>query len=471
MTSLLALLPSTMAIVLAMTTRQVIPSLVLGLMVGAYSVARTPLGGVSRTIDYAVGAAANPENLRIILFIYVFSGLVGMMQISGGVKGFSSWLGRRLRGQRPALLALWGTAALTFMDCEFRIMAVGGLSKSLSERLKIAKQRVAFIVDSSTVPLIVLIPVATTYVGYMTSVVTRGLRSAGLAGDPYSFFVRSIPFNFFALSIVAIGLVSVIADKYYGLIGSRETLKVVDQPPEHEENIEKEMERVKGHPYKLVVPLLFLVALTFGLLWWNGHGKAPSFWGALAAADAPGAMLQALLISTIFATLFYFLTGTSLSELMFHFVEGANEVMMAVILLVLVWGIATVSEDLGFSRVVSASLARFIPAWVVPAGVFILGCLVSFFIGSSWGTWGLLMPFACVLAVTSGSHVAMTIAAVFAGGTFGDYTSPLSETTVTTAAVMNLPVVEYARGKMTYSAVAVGSAIALFLAFGRLLTG
>ncbi len=453
-----------------MVTRQVIPSLVLGLMTGAYVVARTPLGGVSKTIDYAVGAAANAENLRIILFIYIFSGLVGMMQISGGVKGFSSWLGRKLRSDRAALLGLWATAALTFMDCEFRIMAVGPLSKSLSERLKLTRQRIAFAIDSSTVPLIVLIPVATTYVGYMTSVVARGLQTAGITGDSYSFFVRSIPLNFFALSIVAIGLVSAIANRYFGLIGSRETLSVMDQPPEHEENIEKEMERVEGHPFKLVVPLLVLLALTFGLLWWNGHGKAPSFWGALAAADAPTAMLQALLISTVFTTAFYLLTGTSLSELMFHFVEGANEVMMAVIILVLVWAIAAVSEDFGFSRLVSASLAGFLPAWLVPAGIFILGCLVSFFIGSSWGTWGLLMPFGCVLAAASGANVSMAIAAVFAGGTFGDYTSPLSETTVTTAAVMNLPVVDYAKGKLTYSLIAVASAVILFLAFGRLLT-
>lgn len=468
MIAFLALLPSVTAIVLAMTTRQVIPSLVLGLMAGAYAVSPTILGGLTKTLDYAVGAAADTENLRIIFFIYIFSGLVGMMQISGGVKGFSAWLEKRLQSERAALLGVWGTSVLTFMDCEFRILAVGPLMKSVAKKMEIARQRIAFTIDSSTVPLIVLIPVATTYVGYMTSVVARGLRTAGIDGDAYTFYLRSIPYNFFALAIVAIGLGSALAGRYFGLIAAPATkpMAVNAEPPEHEENIEKEMERVRGDVSNLLIPLVALIILTFFLLWWSGRGKATTFWGALAVADATGAMLQALLITTIFATVFYRWRGTSISELMFHFVEGANEIMVAAILLILVWGIAAVSEDLGFSRVVSASLGRFLPSWAVPASIFLFASFISFFIGSSWGTWGLLMPFALALAVATGANVVLAIAAVFAGGTFGDYTSPLSETTVTTASVFNLPVVDYAKGKLTYSLTAAVLAAGLFLVLG-----
>lgn len=135
--------------------------------------------------------------------------------------------------------------------------------------------------------------------------------------------------------------------------------------------------------------------------------------------------------------------------------------MQAISLLVLIWSLTLAAEDLGFSEFISSTLGSFLPAFLTPATIFLIGSIVGYFIGSSWGTWGLFMPLGIALALSTGASIPLTVGAVFASGAFGAITSPLGDTTITTAAILDLDLVDYARYKLKLSAI--GGAIAIVL--------
>ncbi|MGG5252058.1 Na+/H+ antiporter NhaC family protein [Neobacillus sp. SM06] len=466
-----SIIPFLVAVFVSMATRQVLVGLGLGLLIGSYSLKPGIFNSISKMSQYVITAISDKDNLRIIVFLFVFGGLVGMMQIAGGIKGFAKTVEKRIKSERSALIVTWATILVTFMDCEFRIMTTGPVMKAVKSSVNVVRSKLAYTIDVSTVPIIVLIPVATTYAGYMVSVVGGALNQANIQRSPYQLFLASIPFNFWAISIVAIGLFSVITGRYIGkgMELSNGHAELNDEEDVHRESIEAELENVNPKALNLILPLLLLLISTFYLIWKDGLDKgAKSFIDAFQQADATQAMLIALFLTIIFALVLFLLRKEKLSELMFHFVDGGNQLIMAIILLVLVWALANMAEDLGFSKFITGTAGTFLPKSFVPVSIFLFGSLIAYFIGSSWGTWGLLMPLAISLADATGASLPIAVAAVFAAGSFGDFTSPLGETTVTTASVFDLPVVDYAKAKFTSSITAVGISAILFVIVGFL---
>lgn len=466
-----SIVPFIIAVVVAMLTRQVLVGLVLGLLIGSFFLQHGIANTLSKMSDYILTAIGDKDNLRIIVFLYVFGGLVGMMHIAGGVKGFANLVQKRIKTERSALLVTWATVLITFMDCEFRIMTTGPVMKAVKNTINVMRSKLAYAIDVSTVPVIVLIPVATTYVGYMVSVVAGALNQVNINRSAYQVFVASIPFNFWAIAVVAIGLFAIITGRYIGkgiTAGSDGVTSEEEKEEEvHGESIEQELEQVKPKAANLVLPLLLLLTATFYLIWQDGRSKgAKSVIDAMQQADATQAMLIALFLTVILSLILFLFGKEKLSELMFHFVDGGNQLLMAIILLVLVWGLADMSEDLGFSTFITGTIGAFLPRAIVPVTIFLFGSLIAYFMGSSWGVWGLLMPLGVSLAQATGASIPMTVGAVFAAGSFGDFTSPLGETTVTTASVFDLPVVDYARAKLPSSLAAVAISTVLFVIAG-----
>lgn len=211
---------------------------------------------------------------------------------------------------------------------------------------------------------------------------------------------------------------------------------------------------VKAQPWNLIVPVFLLLGLSLFLLWQDGKSKgAKTVFDAFSIADATFVMLLAVFITLILSFIFYIIRRQHLSELLYHFYDGGNQMMEAISLLVLIWSLTLSAEDLGFSTFISSTLGAFLPAWLTPATIFLLGSVVGYFIGSSWGTWGLFMPLGVSLAVSTGASIPLTVGAVFASGAFGALASPLGDTTITTASIMDLPIVEYARYKLKVSVI------------------
>ncbi|GAA0437704.1 Na+/H+ antiporter NhaC family protein [Lentibacillus halophilus] len=467
----LSLIPFVIVIGLSIWLKKILPGLVLGVLVGAFLTKFSVLGGAEKSVDYIIETLTDEGNLKIIGFLYLFGGLIGMMQISGGIKGFSDWVGDKISSQRGLLGLIWLTLPFTFMMPMFRIMMIGPVMKSLIKDMSISKRKVGFTMDVSTSSVIVLLPVATAFVGFMISMVKSGVQKYNLDMDPYQIFLLSIVFNFFAMVMLVIGLIRTFWSSSEKERSKKQSGKDNDETDYHRRGIEKELSTVKAQPWNLIIPLFLLLALTLFLLWRDGVAKgAETFIQAFSQADATFVMLLGIYITLILTFVFYIIRRQPMDETIYHFYDGGNQLMEAIILLILVWSLSLVTEDLGFSKFISATLGSFLPSFTIPAIVFVLGAVVSYFLGSSFGTWGIFMPLGIALAVSSGASIPMTAGAVFASGSFGAMTSPLGDTTITTASILELPLTAYARYKLKICSIGAGIAAVLYLAAGFFMT-
>lgn len=453
--------------------KNILPGLVVGLLVGSLIVKADIIEGTYQSVDYVVTTLSDGTNITIIGFLYLFGGLVGMMNISGGIKGFSEWVGTKIKTERGLLGLIWLTLPFTFMMPMFRIMMIGPVVKSLINKMNLSKRKVGLTMDISTESVIVLLPVATAFVGFMVSLVEGGLRELNLDMAPYEVFLLSILFNFFAIVMLLIGIIQT----FWTPKGSRSNIKTEQEIEEEEEHefhrigIKRELSLVKAQPWNLIVPVFLLLGLSLYLLWKDGMERgAQTVFEAFSKADATFVMLLAVFITLIVSFIFYIIRKQPLNEILFHFYDGGNQMMEAISLLILIWALTLSADDLGFSTFISSTLGTFLPAFLTPAVIFLLGSVVGYFIGSSWGTWGLFMPLGMTLAVSTGASIPLTVGAVFASGAFGALTSPLGDTTITTAAILDLPIVDYARYKLKISSIGAIIATIIYLASGFILT-
>lgn len=465
--SWLSVLPFLVVIPIAIWLKEIMPGLIIGLLIGSFSLDPTIIGGLKKSIQYIIQTMANSDNIKIISFLYLFGGLIGAMQISGGIKGFSQWIGSKVRSERGVVLLIWLTIPFTFMTPMFRIMMIGPVLKSLSERINMSKMRVGYALDVSTEPIIVMLPVATAFVGFMVSVVSGAMQQNAISGYAYQVFLFSIVFNFYAIIMLIIGLFTTFRSTSTVKQESAGESKNGEGNELHRSGIKKELSLVDAKPWNLIVPLILLLSLTLFLLWEDGQRRGgETLLEAFAVADATFVMLLAIFITLLFTFLFYLLRKEKLPEIMFHFFDGGNQLMTAILLLILVWSLSLAAEDLGFSQFVSSTLGTFLPGFTVPAIVFTLGSLVSYFIGTSWGTWGLFMPLGVALAAATGASIPMTVGAVFASGTFGAFASPIGDTTITTASIMEMSIIEYAKYKLKISLIGAAISIAAYILVG-----
>jgi Na+/H+ antiporter NhaC len=462
----LSLLPFIIVISMSIWLKNILPGLVVGLLAGAFIVQTDLLAGAHQTVSYLVTTLSNGNNIKIIGFLYLFGGLVGMMNISGGIKGFSEWIGARIKTERGLLGLIWLTLPFTFMMPMFRIMMIGPIVKSLIKKINVPKQRVGLMMDISTESVIVLLPVATAFVGFMVSLVEGSIRKLQLNMSAYHVFLLSILFDFFAIVMLIIGILFTFWNPAKKNLSQQGDYELLDEEGNefHRAGIQKELSLVKAQPWHLIFPVFLLLGLSLFLLWKDGTDKgAKSVFEAFSMADATFVMLLAVFITLVLSFVFYIIRRQPLHEILYHFYDGGNQMMEAISLLVLIWSLTLAAEDLGFSKFISSTLGSFLPAFLTPVTIFVLGSLIGYFIGSSWGTWGLFMPLGMSLAVSTGASIPLTVGAVFASGAFGALTSPLGDTTITTASILDMPLVEYARFKLKISVIGAAIAIVLYL--------
>ena len=462
--SWVSLLPFMVVIPIAILSKQVQPGLFAGLVLGCYLIKPDLFGGIKTLIFYITDNLAKPNNIRMITFLYVFAGLISLTRMTGGIKGFVDLVGRIVKTKRAAMLLIWVSTLGTFNNPNFRIVTIAPIMKILKKRLPISSQKIGFAIDVTSNPVVVLVPIATAFVGYMVSLIGTALQNVGINDRPYTIYIRSIPFNFFSLVIITIGV-------YYSFF--KDIDNVSEELDEKDPDVQKEEAELKkclqayeqdtpSRPWNLLLPLSIVLSLTLFLSWWDGHTQASGFIDAFMKADPLSVMLEALFITLIVSIFFYLIQRYSIAKLVTHFVNGGNELVSVILMLTLVWALSAVSEDLGFSSYIATHLNGWIPPALIAPVIFILGCVLSYFIGSSWGTWGLLMPLGVTLAYQAGSNIILVIGAIFAGGTFGAFASPLSDNSVALCSILEVPLMGYAHFKLKPSLIAAGISVILF---------
>lgn len=493
-----SLLPFLVVIPLALITKQVLPGLVVGLLVGAYMLNPTLFGGVDTALQYILKELAVPDNLRLIAFMYGFGAFVGLVRITGGVSGFALLMGKKIRSSRGAFVLTWLSSLLTFMAPDFRIITVGPVMKQIFSQLKVPVNKVAFVIDATATPLCAIMPLGTVFIGYIIGLLDMVSRHQGVVTPPFTLFLLSIPFNFFSLAMLAfaffytffktdkdpakaptsrptetISKIRTLGSSKLAYAETSTELAIHLPRNKQQRNVQRKSEafpdpldivaqNVSPNALNLIIPLALLLGFTLFYTWLDGHLHSPSFFGALIQANAAKAMLEALLSTLIISFIWYAFQKQPIQRTLFGFLQGGNEMMAVNVLLVFVWAVSAISTDLGFVTYTEQTVGHLVPAAFIAPAFFVIGCLLSYVIGSSFGTWGILLPLGFSLATTEHAALPLIAGAVFASGTFGGFVSPLSDNTVAMATVMKIPVMDYAKIKLRYGLVVAGISTVLY---------
>jgi Na+/H+ antiporter NhaC len=467
----LSILPSIITIAVAIWSKKIIPSLLLGLLIGGYLLNPTLTGGFETAVDQIVKTLTDSESLQVLLFLYLFSGLISLIRKSGGIKAFSDIADKRVKSEKGVFFLLWALIPVTFIDCGFRVISTGSITSSLAEKNKIAKERFAFMLNNTASPVVELIPIATTFVGFNIANIGIGLKAAGVAesNSAYTIWLHAIPLEFFSIVLIIITFLSI----FYQF--KKSEILQTNQPIATEiksmkMNMEETGPIIKPRVINLIVPLLVVIMLSIFFFWFFGKDKPGNnnFISAMTNTEPNRAMLVALFISVIITAILYVFQKYNLKKMTSDVISGGNEIMTTLVILTLAWPLASASQELGLNNFIQQTLGDSLPAWSVAVSIFIISSVVTYFIGSGWGAASLIMPFAIPLAVASGVSIPLCAAAVITGGTFGDVTSPVAGMVNMSSNIAHADLAKYLKYANPYNFIAAGLAAVLFLVAGFL---
>lgn len=364
---------------------------------------------------------------------------------------------------------MWALIPVTFIDCAFRIIGAGSIIRPLADKHKIAKERLAFMLNNTASPIVELIPIATTFVGFNIANISQGLKAAGGANEQsaYGILLHSIPFQFFSIAVLAITFVSIFfqwkkpsaeKQKHPAKTEAMEGMDMEDDQPE-----------IKPRMLNLATPMLAVIFSSFFFFWHFGKSKDGAdgtISSVIAATDPNKAMLVALFVSMIITGLVYGLQKYPLKTMTADLISGGNRLMEVLAILVLAWSLGAVSQELKLSDFIQQQIGNSLPGWSIPASLFITASAVTYFLGSGWAASALMMPFAISLAASGGSGIPICVAAVITGGTFGDVTSPVAGMTNMSSNAVDADQVKYLKYASPYNFTALAVAAVLFLVFG-----
>ncbi|HEY5585847.1 MAG TPA: Na+/H+ antiporter NhaC family protein [Ruminiclostridium sp.] len=459
-------------IALAIFTKRIISSLIVGILAGGIMLSGgNIINGIILATEHLVNSVATKESVYIILFLFVFGAFGEIMKVSGGIKGFTGITDKFVKTEKGALGAVWFVSIVTFIDCCFHAIAAGTVGKALIEKTNGNKKKFAFVLNVTSCLLIILIPFGTTYVGYIVGVINSSLNKAGVKESAYELFIKSIPYNFYAIVMLLISIIAIIFNFGFTKNISQNTDGNEAGAHEHGDEAHEQCEfeeKVPPRPLNLILPLTLLIVTTFFFFWFTGKGKGAGFTGAIMNADFEKSIFMSALITLVITTVFYVIQKIPMSEIESHFLSGGNEMIPPIIVLILSWGLSSIVQDLGFTKFVTSVMGKGVPHFLIPAAIFLLGCAISYFMGSAWGTWALIMPIAIPIAVATNTGLAIIIGAVLAGGSLGDNASPLGETAVLSATIAEVPLMEHIKSELPYCLIGVGISTVAFIVFAIL---
>ena len=491
-----SILPPVAAIGLAIWTRQIVVSLLAGIAMGWWIAARgDPLAGAAGTVSCLLDVFSDRGRVEILLFTLLIGSLLMLMQRSAGVEGFVQWVERWsfARSRRGAQLMAWCVGLGVFVESIITCLVVGTVARPLFDRMRISREKLAYICDSTSAPVCVLLPINGW--GAMVLGLLAVEAERGHLGDrgALTVFLAAIPLNFYALAAVLLVLVVILSGRDFGAMRRAErraleegkVLRDGARPVVDSEVIQAPA--LPGAPPRLrnmLVPLVVMVAVVpiaivltgraglaaagvgtqFGTLagWLalldHASGSTAVFWGVCA-----GLLTSVLLISSQ--------RLMTLDGVVQEALKGAGGLISMAVIMMLAFAIGMTCEHLGTGSWVAGVVAPHLTPGLIAPAVFVVSGLIAFSTGTSWGTFAIMIPLALPLAAAANMDgevvsVPLVVAAVLGGGVFGDHCSPISDTTVVSSMASCSDHIDHVRTQLPYALLAAAVAVILFAVAG-----
>jgi len=502
------LLPPLVAIALAIYTQQVLPALFIGVWLAALMyTAYNPLNATITTLHWLVANITDSWNATILLFDFFIGAFVGVLYSSGSMTSLARSLARRVKSSRSASFIASLLGVIVFFDDYSNTIVVGNSMRPLTDKMRVSRELLSYIVDSTAAPVAGMMLVST-WIGYEVSQIQGALNtlaseyeSGAIQAAPtvgaYGLWLSALPYHFYSMFALLLVFIVVLTRRHYGAMARAEYRAVVEgkvlrdgaQPLLPTESVLGEPKPVREAPPALfIVSVIVLVAVTLLGMWYTGvltfdavaNGEAPwwsiSFVDALMNADSATALLWASFAAFLVAfagALAY--RSLSFKQCIEYSIKGMYLMVLATAILLLAWSIKTATSSIGTAEyVVNLAVSHGVPALVVPLMMFLASMFISYTTGTSWGTFALMMPIAIPLAwklsLPLGEQMAYvvtaaSIGAVFGGGIFGDHVSPISDTTIMSSMFSACDHIDHVTTQMPYGATAALVSIVLYSLF------
>jgi Na+/H+ antiporter NhaC len=461
-----SILPPIIAIILAIWTKQVILSLFAGIWMGFTLLnGFNPLLGATEGVNGLIHVFGDAGDTRVIIFTLLIGSLIATIEHSGGVRGFvhfletRQWVHNKLRAQ----ILAWATGLIIFVESNITLLVAGSVSRPLFDRYRISREKLAYLIDATSAPVCVMIPLNA------WGAVIIGLVTATGVDNALQVFIASVPFNFYA--IVAIVLAGVVIWKNIDIGPMKKAeertqggdilwpgaLPMVDISAEQ---ITDEDEADIPSAALMAVPILTMVAMMPIGLYLTGDGDLIQGSGSVSVLWA---VIAAILVSWIMILV---KGSSSINELMRIFMKGAGSLLPIATILLFALALGDVAIELGTGTYIAGVVGDTIPGPLLAPLIFIVSAFIAFSVGSSWGTFAIMIPIAIPIATTLGLPVPLFLGAAISGAIFGDHASPISDTTVVASMASATDHIDHVRTQLPYALLAASIAATMFLVAG-----
>ena len=470
--TLLSLLPPLIAIALALITKEVYSSLFIGILSGALLYSNFNIWGmVTNSFDVMVGKLADSWNVGILIFLVVLGMMVSLVNKAGGSAAYGRWAETHIKGRVGALISTAVLGMLIFIDDYFNCLTVGSVMRPVTDKHQISRSKLAFLIDATAAPVCIIAPISSW---------AAAVSSVAPEGQGLQLFISSIPYNFYALLTLAMVIMMCVMKVDFG------PMKL------HEDNAAKgDLYTTAARPYAgaegdagnsngtvmdLVLPILALiVSCVVTMVYTGGFFDVESdaymnFIDAFSGADASMGLVLGSFIALIVTFCFYIPRKViTIKQFTESFSDGFKQMVPAILILTFAWTLSGVTNNLGakvfvaeFVRVNAGGLANFLPAIV-----FVIAIGLAFATGTSWGTFGVLLPIVCSI-FTSGELMIIAVSACLAGAVCGDHCSPISDTTIMASTGAQCDHINHVNTQLPYAMLSAGVSFVGFVLAGMI---
>ena len=431
-----SLVPPVVAIVLALITKEVYSSLFVGILIGgAFWSGFKPEATILHVFqDGVVGVLTDSYNMGILVFLVILGVMVCMMNKAGGSAAFGRWAKEHIKTRAGAQLATIALGVLIFIDDYFNCLTVGSVMRPVTDSHNVSRAKLAYLIDATAAPICIIAPISS-----WAAAVTGFVKGE----DGFSIFIRAIPYNYYAILTVIMMVTLVLAKEDYGPMKAHEKNAIEgdlfttgDRPFE---NTSENAIYNKGKVIDLVFPILSLiVCCVIGMIYSGGFFSGTGFVEAFSGSDASVGLMLGSFFAMVITIVFYAVRKVlRFSDSMACIPEGFKAMVPAILILTFAWTLKAMTDSLGAAPFVASVMNSAAGGLMnlLPAIIFLVGCFLAFATGTSWGTFGILIPI--VVAVFQGTNKTMmiiSISACMAGAVCGDHCSPISDTTIMASA-------------------------------------
>ncbi len=431
-----ALIPPVVAIMLALITKEVYSSLFVGILVGGIFYSGFSFEGTINHIfqEGFIGVLSDSYNVGILVFLVILGTMVCLMNKAGGSAAFGRWAGIHIKSRVGAQLATIVLGCLIFIDDYFNCLTVGSVMRPVTDKHKISRAKLAYLIDATAAPVCIIAPISS-----WAAAVTGFVEGT----DGFSLFIRAIPYNFYALLTIVMMVALAVGKIEYGSMKHHEENAIKgdlyttpDRPYANAEEDDKG--NPKGRVIDLVIPVVCLIiCCVIGMIYTGRFFEGAGFVEAFSGSDASVGLAYGSFFGLIITIILYMARRVlSFKECMECLPDGFKAMVPAILILTMAWSLKAMTDSLGAASfvegIVKASSSSFLS--FLPAIIFLVGCFLAFATGTSWGTFGILIPIVVDAFSNNETMMIIAISACMAGAVCGDHCSPISDTTIMASA-------------------------------------